>query len=220
MRKPMGRAERRERWEASFSPNRLALAGAALSLSLLLQPSLTGRLMIMLFAIGAALASGRKVSPIMTITVMAGIIGANLLVPMGRKLAEFGPLIITELALLEGVKKAVTFEALIFISKACLGPGLRLPGHLGSLFAEAFRIYDRILEQRSNIRIKTFMIDIDGILNSVYYGAETRDTAGSDRAKTLDTRQDSFDPGRRGRRGDILLLLCIGLSLLAFLIRS
>jgi hypothetical protein len=214
----MDRAKRREWWEASFSPNRLALAGAALSLSLLLQPSLTGRLLILLFAVAAALASGRKLSPIMTVTVMAGIIGANLLVPMGRKLAEFGPLIITELALLEGVKKAVTFEALIFISKACLGPGLRLPGRLGSLFADAFRLYDRILEHRSHVRIKTFMIDIDGILNSVYYGDATRDTEVSSTAGVSGTRQDTIHPGHINPRGDRLLLLCIGLSLLAFLI--
>lgn len=214
----MGRAERRERWEASFSPNRLALAGAALSLSLLLQPSLNGRLLILVFAATAALASGRRLSPIMTITVMAGIIGANLLVPMGRKLAEIGPLIITELALQEGIEKAVTFEALIFISKACLGPGLRLPGPMGSLFAEAFRIYDHILEQRNQVRMKTFMIDIDGILNSVYYGSATQDTVGSGMMDALETRQKAIDPGYRGRGGDRLLLLCIGLSLLAFLL--
>ena len=214
----MGRAERRERWEASFSPNKLALAGAALSLSLLLQPSLTGRLLILVFAATAALASGRRLSPLMTITVMAGIIGANLLVPMGRNLAEIGPLIITELALIEGIKKAVTFEALIFISKACLGPGLRLPGHMGSLFAEAFRIYDRILEQRSKVHMKTFMIDIDGILNSVYYGAATRDTAPNDISGALESRQDILDPGHGSRKGDRLLLLCIGLSVLAFLL--
>lgn len=214
----MDRAERRERWEASFSPNRLALAGAALSLSLLLQPSLNGRLLILVFAATAALASGRRLSPIMTITVMAGIIGANLLVPMGRKLAEFGPLIITELALQEGIEKAVTFEALIFISKACLGPGLRLPGHMGSLFAEAFKIYDHILEQRNQVRMKTFMIDIDGILNSVYYGSATRDTVVSGMTDALETRQNTIDPRYRSRGGDRLLLLCIGFSLLAFLL--
>ncbi|MDX9959843.1 MAG: hypothetical protein RBT68_15490, partial [Spirochaetia bacterium] len=86
----MTRAERRTRWESSFSPNRLALAGAALSLSLLLQPSLTGRIILLVFAALAAMMSGRKLSPLLTVTVMAGIIGANLLVPMGRKLVELG----------------------------------------------------------------------------------------------------------------------------------
>ena len=128
----MTRAERRTRWESSFSPNRLALTGAALSLSLLLQPSLNGRFLILIFAATAAIISGRRLLPFMTISVMAGIIGANLLVPLGRVLFSFGPLVITEIALLEGVKKAVTFEALIFISKATLSPGLRLPGRTGA----------------------------------------------------------------------------------------
>ncbi|MFH2114463.1 MAG: hypothetical protein ABIJ86_08150 [Spirochaetota bacterium] len=216
----MTRAERRTRWEASFSPNRLALAGAALSLSLLLQPNLFGRLLILVSAAMAALVSGRKLSPIMTIIVMAGIIGANLLVPMGRKLAGFGPLLITEIALLEGVEKAVTFEALIFISKACLGPGLRFPGRIGTLFVEAFRIYDRILEQRGYVRLKSFMLDIDGILNSVYYSDGTSDAGYFGVAGASETRKNTVGPERGSRRGDKFLLFAIGLSLLAFLIQS
>jgi hypothetical protein len=213
----MTRAERRTRWEDSFSPNRLALAGAALSLALLLQPSLTGRVSILVFASLAAMMSGRKLSPLLTITVMAGIIGANLLVPMGRKLAELGPLLITEIALLEGFEKAVTFEALIFISKACLGPGLRLPGRLGALFGEAFRIYDRILEQRSTVRLKSFMHDIDGILNSVYYSDEASNTGYGGTAGASETRHNTIGPEQGSRGGDKFLPLAVGLSLLAFL---
>jgi hypothetical protein len=189
-----------------------------MSLALLLQPRLAGRVLILVFAATAAFASGRKLSPFMTVTVMASIIGANLLVPLGRITAEFGPLIITEIALLEGIKKAVTFEALIFISKACLGPGLRLPGRPGSLFAEAFRIYDRILEHRSLLGMKTFMIDIDEILNSVYYGGATRDAESYVVPGDPGTRHHTIDPGRTSRKGDRLLLLGIGLLLLTFLI--
>ncbi|OHD79418.1 MAG: hypothetical protein A3J97_02345 [Spirochaetes bacterium RIFOXYC1_FULL_54_7] len=214
----MTRAERRTRWEASFSPNKLALAGAALSLSLLLQPSLTGRVLILASAAMAAMASGRKLSPLLTITVMAGIIGTNLLVPMGRKLAGFGPLVITEIALLEGIEKAITFEALIFISKACLGPGLRFPGHMGNLFAETFRIYDRILEQRGSVHLKTFMLDIDGILNSVYYSDETSDTGYSGGTGASETWHNNIGPEHGSHAGDRLLPLVVGLSLLAFII--
>ncbi|MDX9957930.1 MAG: hypothetical protein RBT68_05755, partial [Spirochaetia bacterium] len=182
-----------------------------------LQPSLAGRILILVFAALAAMMSGRKLSPLLTVTVMAGIIGANLLVPMGRKLVELGPLLITEIALLEGIKKAVTFEALIFISKACLGPGLRLPGRLGVLFSEAFRIYDRILEQRGKIRLKTFMFDIDEILNSVYYH-ETGQAGLNGETATLGTRHDTIGPEQGSRLGDRLLPLAVGLSLLTFLL--
>jgi hypothetical protein len=211
----MTRAERRTRWESNFSPNRLALAGAALSLALLLQPSLTGRVFILGLAAMTALASGRKLSPLLTISVMAGIIGANLLVPMGRKLAEIGPLVITEVSLLEGIEKAVTFEALIFISKACLGPGLRLPGRMGALFGEAFRIYDRILEQRGKLRLKTFMFDIDEILNSVYYD-EISYAGFSGETGTPTTGHNNIGPEQGRHQGDRLLPLAVALSLLAF----
>ena len=165
----MSRAKRRERWESAFDPTRLALTGVALSLALLFQPSLAGRAMMLVLAAIAAWASGRKLSPVMTIVVMAGIVGANLLVPIGRKLLTIGPFSITENALLDGLQKAITFEALMFISKACLGPGLRLPGRFGAFFAEALRGYDRILERKTSLKAaKGFMKSVDEILVSVY----------------------------------------------------
>ena len=118
----MTRPERRERWESLFDPTRLALTGVALSAALLCQPHLAGRIAILLAAAAAAWLSGRKLSPLMTVMVIASIVGANLLVPLGKKLASLGPITITEIALLEGLEKAITFEALMFISKACLGP--------------------------------------------------------------------------------------------------
>ncbi|GAB1456073.1 MAG: hypothetical protein RBT62_04145 [Spirochaetia bacterium] len=165
----MSRAKRRERWESAFDPTRLALTGVALSLALLFQPSLAGRAMMLVLAAIAAWVSGRKLSPVMTIVVMAGIVSANLLVPIGRKLLTIGPFSITENALLDGLQKAITFEALMFISKACLGPGLRLPGRFGAFFAEALRGYDRILERKTSVKAaKGFMKSVDEILVSVY----------------------------------------------------
>lgn len=174
------RAARREAWERAFSPGALALAGAALSVSLLLMPSPLARGATLAAAAVAAWASGRKLSPVLTATVMAGIVGANLLVPLGRKLYVWGPVVVTEIALREGIMKAVTFEALVFISKACLGSRLRLPGGLGRLFASALRSYDRILAYKGKIRPATFIADIDQALIAVY--AETGDTIGAETA--------------------------------------
>lgn len=164
----MDRAQRRERWEGFFPAGRLALTGAFLSLVLLFQPSLEGRAIILLAAAAAAWLSGRKLSPLLTILVMAGIVGANLLVPLGRKLAAWGPFVITEIALYEGLTKAVSFEALVFISKACLGPNLRLPGPFGAFFASALRTYERILAYKGKVRARSFVADIDAALVAVY----------------------------------------------------
>ena len=196
----MTRSQRRERWESMFDPARLALAGVALSAALLAQPHLAGRVAMLLAAAFAAWLSGRRLSPLMTMLVLASIVGANLLVPLGKKLASFGPMTITQIALLEGLEKAITFEALMFISKACLGPALRLPGKFGAFFAEALRGYDRILERKGSVRMATFFKDIDEILLSVYY--ERND----DVAATLDEyRQASKKPGR----GDAILAVAV-----------
>jgi hypothetical protein len=175
----VSREERRARWEALFDPSRLALTGVALSVFLVFQPALAGRIAILAGAVAAAMLSGRRVSPVMAVVVMAGITGANLLVPLGRKLAEWGPLVITELALREGIEKAVTFEALMMISKACLGASFRLPGRFGRFFAEALRSYDRFLEKKKSISLKSPMKDIDEILFSVYYVKEIQSQIGS-----------------------------------------
>lgn len=166
---------RRARWEHAFSPGPLALCGAALSLSLLFLPGLSGRTLLFAVAALCAWASGRRLSPFTTLVVMAGIVAANLLVPLGRRLAQWGPLLITETALLEGLEKAITFEALVLLSKASLGPSLRLPGRLGAFFGDALRTYDRILERKNAIRAASFFTDIDAALVSVY--DETADQA-------------------------------------------
>jgi len=151
------------------------MTGVALSAILLFQPSLAGRIAMLVVAAAASWLSGRRLSPLTTIVVLASIVGANLLVPLGRRLVTWGPLVVTEIALSEGLRKAVTFEALMFISKACLGPNLRLPGRFGAFFAEALRGYDRILEHKGSVHLATFMKDIDEILNSVYHDQNTSD---------------------------------------------
>ncbi|PKL24026.1 MAG: hypothetical protein CVV47_12250 [Spirochaetae bacterium HGW-Spirochaetae-3] len=196
----MTRPERRERWESSFDPARLAIAGVALSALLLFQPTLAGRVAMLVGAAVAAWSSGRRLSPLTTAIVMASIVGANLLVPIGRVVASVGPFRVTETALTAGLGKAVTFEALMFISKACLGPGLRLPGRFGEFFAEALRGYDRILEHKSSVRISGFIKSIDEILVSVYDGAASA-------AEIAD--KDRTVPRSRFRRSDMALIAMI-----------
>ncbi len=204
----MDRQRRRERWEGLFPAGRLALTGAFLSLVLLFQPSLEGRLAILAAAAAAAWLSGRKLSPLLTILVMAGIVGANLLVPLGKKLASWGPLVITEIALYEGLTKAVTFEALVFISKACLGPNLRLPGRFGAFFASALRTYECILAYKGKIRARSFIADIDAALVAVY--GEKLDTS-------IGEPMDS-PPARGASRGNGYLLAAAALGLASLVI--
>lgn len=162
------RARRAEAWDAFFGLRALGMAGLVLAIALLFQPSTPIRgAMALVFAL-AALASGKRVSLLTTLLVSAGIVGANLLVPVGRVLARLGPLVVTEQALREGIDKALTFEGLVLLSKACIRPGLSLPGRLGAVVAAAFSYYERILEYRGKIRAASFLRDADELMLAVW----------------------------------------------------
>jgi hypothetical protein len=127
----------------------------------------------------AAWLSGKKVSPLATVLVSAGIVAANLLVPVGRLIAQLGPFRITETALLDGIGKALVFEGLIYISKACILPALRMPGRFGSLVAAAFVYYDRIVEYKGSLRPATIVEDADRLMLKIW--EEPLDPPGTER---------------------------------------
>jgi hypothetical protein len=166
------RAARRDRWASLFAPWAAAGAGAAISLAFLFQRSLVIRAAMFLVFFAAARLAGKRVSLLATILVSAGIVAANLLVPVGRVLAVLGPLKITEAALLDGIGKALVFEGLICVSKASILPGLRLPGRFGELVASAFVYYDRIVEYKGSVRAATLIEDADRLMLSMWEKVE------------------------------------------------
>jgi len=164
------RAGRKAAYEAFFSPGALAAAGAAISVAFLLQDSLALKgLMFAAFAF-AAWRSGKRSSVAATIAAAAGIVAANLLVRVGKVLLTVGPLQVTEHALLDGIDKALTFEGLVYASKAAIMPSLRLPGRLGAVIASAFVYYDRIVEYAGKIRPASLISDADDLMLRVWEG--------------------------------------------------
>ncbi len=162
------RQARAARYDALFAPWMLAATGILLSLAFLFQPLLSVKAALLCVFLTAALASGKRVSLATTLFVTLGILAANLLVPLGRVLWRAGPLIITEGALREGIDKALTFEGLVYISKATIRPGLRLPGRFGSIVARAFMYYDRIVEYRGKLRPATLFEDADSFMLAIW----------------------------------------------------
>jgi hypothetical protein len=177
------RQKRRARYQAIFEPWPLALAGAAIALAFLFQPSLPCRVAMLLLFVASATASGKRVSPIATILVSAGIVAANLLVPTGRVLARVGPLAITQIALREGIEKAVTFEGLIYLSKATILPGLRIPGRFGAIVGSAFVYYDRIVEYKGKLRPASLVADADELMLRVWEEPPVRSPEGGRRPR-------------------------------------
>jgi hypothetical protein len=155
---------RAEAWDRRFPPGPLALTGAIVALSLLFQPLLPIKALLALLLFGAAFQSGRRISLVATIGVTASIVVAGLAIPVGRILFHLGPFLVTETALLEGLGKAFVFQGLLFVSKATIRPGLRLPGRFGSRLADAFLRYEGIVEFGGRIRPRSLVADIDALL--------------------------------------------------------
>jgi hypothetical protein len=82
---------------------------------------------------------------------MAGIVFCNLFPAYGKVLFQAGPFTIAWESLAGGVRKALTFEGLVMLSKIVLPPGLVLPGSFGRLLGETFRILERLNTRKSRL---------------------------------------------------------------------
>lgn len=183
-RRKEARARRAERYDSLFPAWSLALSGAVCSVAYLFQQSMAFKAAIFLLVLVAAIASGKRVSLLATVLVSAGIVAANLLVPVGKVLWQLGAFKVTETALLDGIDKALTFEGLIYISKATIRPGLRLPGRFGYIVSRAFVYYDRIVEYKGGIRATYLFEDIDALMLAIWDAAAPADaTAGGKKPK-------------------------------------
>ncbi len=201
------RAQRRQRFESMFTPWQLALAGAAVALVFLFERRLAVKTAFFIFFILATYYAGKRFSLLTTLLVSAGIVVTNLLIPSGRVLARLGPLTVTEFALTEGLLKALTFEGLMFLSKASIMQGLTIPGKLGSIISSAFLYYDRIIEYKGKVRPATLSGDIDAMMFAVW-----RKEFGTGSAQARSS-SEAAAPAHTSLIGTAILILCVVLAL-------
>lgn len=162
------RAKRRLRFEAQFSPLPTAIAGMALAIVFLFESNLAVKALMFVLFMAAVIFAGKRFSFVTMLSVSAGIIAANLLVPSGKVLWSLGPIVITQYALMEGLAKALTFEGLMLISKASIMQGLKLPGRIGHIVGESFLYYDRIIEYKGKVRAASLASDADAMMTAVW----------------------------------------------------
>jgi heptaprenyl diphosphate synthase len=132
--------------------------------ALFFNPGTKTRVLQFLFFWFLAWLSGKKGKPLITILIILVIVFFNLLVPYGRVIASLGPFRITAGALLAGIHRAVTLEALVMLSRAAIRPGLKLPGMFGEILGGSFRIFGQIMERKLVINRKDIAGDIDRLL--------------------------------------------------------
>jgi uncharacterized membrane protein len=147
-----------------LTPAFRANAGSALILLLMFSDRLAVQAGIMTLAIALVLFDKSTTNPVPAITMSVSIVLFNLIVPFGRVLwSPFG-LPVTEGALVYGIKKALTIEGMIFISRWMLKPGLRLPGKTGRLISRSFDILRRLSGNRKKLDPKNLIPSIDAIM--------------------------------------------------------
>jgi heptaprenyl diphosphate synthase len=132
--------------------------------ALLFNPDTAYRIAQCLFFWFLAWLTGKKNNLGLTLIVLFGIIAFNLLVPYGRVLVSWGGFRITEGALMAGVRRAVTLEGLVMLSRAAIRHDLRFPGRFGALIGESFRLLALIRDRKQSITRKNWMGDLDRLM--------------------------------------------------------
>jgi len=153
------------RW-ASHKPAVFFGAGLLMAVIFVLSP-LPARAVLLVVFCAAARLMGKKIHPLITLAIMAGIVFFNLLAPYGKVLAVWGPLRITQGSLFAGLEKALTLEGLLMLSRACIKSDLRLPGTLGSLLGESLRILELMREKKGLLRRGGLVAGFDRMMREI-----------------------------------------------------
>jgi heptaprenyl diphosphate synthase len=152
-------------WLAEHTaPLHVFLTGVIVIVCFLFQQNLWVRMgQVGVFALLAVLA-GKRIRWGYFLIMVGSITLFNLLTPVGEVLARVGPLVITRGALTQGLVKAFAIPGLVFISLFAVRPDLKLPGRFGGLVARLFFYFERVLEGRKKIRLRSFVASVDGVL--------------------------------------------------------
>jgi hypothetical protein len=126
----------------------LIVAGLLLAPTIILQHDLAVKSVQTLLFLSFALLSvstGKRRLVVGSCILMATTIIVNLLSPVGRVIVRVGPLRITLGALHLGISKATTLASLLYVSRFCVRPSVRLPGVLGRYVAETFFYLSKLM---------------------------------------------------------------------------
>ncbi|MDR1210939.1 MAG: hypothetical protein LBK40_01775 [Spirochaetaceae bacterium] len=158
------RVARRGWYQRLFSSRDLFIAGLIIMPALLFNPVPLFRVVQFLLFWFLAWSCGKRNNPLVTLLIIVFIVAFNLLIPYGRELYSIGNFRITQGALMEGIKRAVTLEGLIMLSRVTIRQDLRLPWSLGRLIGDSFRIFEEITERKGAIDRKNIAGSLDALL--------------------------------------------------------
>ena len=156
--------KRQEVYDNFFGAKSLFITGLLIMPSVLFNPSTEARIVQFLFFWFLVFLCGKKQRFFFTLFIITGITAANLIIPHGRVLFTFGVFKITSGALKAGIHRAVTFEALVMISKVSISRDLKFPGVFGEILGESFRLFSVMMNRKINFKNKNIFLEIDNLL--------------------------------------------------------
>lgn len=158
------RPRRVNRLARHTAPLHLFIAGGLTIVGFLFIDSVIARFALALCYAALAVLAGKRVKWLYFMIMVSSITFFHLLSPVGRVLAEIGPLVITVGALEQGLLKGAGIVGLVFASLFAVRQDLRLPGTLGGLLGKLFHYFELILEAKSRVNARHLVESLDAIL--------------------------------------------------------
>jgi len=157
-------------FDRQVSPSFLLITGLLLAPAIILQRDLAVKAVQtgLFFSLAMLSASaGRRRLVIGSFIFIASTIIVNLFSPVGRVIARIGPLRITRGALTLGVSKATTLASLLYLSRFCVRPSVRLPGVLGRTVSETFAYLSKLLSRGQRVSRHNLIQSLDEQFESI-----------------------------------------------------
>ncbi|MCL2008765.1 MAG: hypothetical protein FWG77_11850 [Treponema sp.] len=158
------RIRREKIYNDLFTAPELFASGIIAMPAMLFNPALHLRVTQFLFFYFLCWLAGKKYKPLITIIIIFLIVAFNLIVPHGEVLFSIGRLNVTHGALMTGIQRAITLQALIMLSRLSIRKDLKFPGRFGELLGESFKVLAQFTELGKRIRVKSLMADIDELM--------------------------------------------------------
>jgi hypothetical protein len=153
------------------SPSFLFVTGLLLAPAIIVQQNLivkTAQTVVFLILALLSVSVAKRRLFIGSIIFMTTTIVVNLFSPVGRVMLRIGPLAVTRGALVVGLSKATTLGCLLYLSRFCIRPSVRLPGTLGRYVSETFAYLNKLLARARMLPRKNLVQRLDEIFDTVY----------------------------------------------------
>lgn len=157
--------------DSRVSPSFLFVAGLLLAPAIIIQRNLIVKavqtvMFLCLALLSVSVAKRRLI--VGSVVFMITTIVVNLFSPVGRVILRVGPVTITRGALIVGVSKATTLVCLLYLSRFCVRPSVRLPGIFGRYVSETFAYLSKLLAGGRKLTRKNIVERLDEIFDAVY----------------------------------------------------